>query len=112
MPRKIFGARLAGVPKRILIRKNDNVKVISGKDKGKTGRVLDVIPERCEQVAGMIRERGCKVLTYSVNAMEADKVVEAVQKGILSRFYRHGRYSVTREQGTHHFHRIIAGLME
>ncbi|HEY3834934.1 MAG TPA: 50S ribosomal protein L24, partial [Bryobacteraceae bacterium] len=25
---------------------NDNVKVISGKDKGKTGRVLDVIPER------------------------------------------------------------------
>jgi large subunit ribosomal protein L24 len=46
MPRKIFGSRLAGVPKRILIRKNDNVKVISGKDKGKTGRVLDVIAER------------------------------------------------------------------
>src|SRR5437868_9490452 len=29
-------------PVRIEIKKNDNVKVISGRDKGKTGRVLDV----------------------------------------------------------------------
>ena len=29
-------------PVRIEIRKNDNVKVISGRDKGKTGRVLSV----------------------------------------------------------------------
>ncbi len=35
--------------------------------------------------------------------MEDEEVVEAVQKGIRSRFYNHGRYSVTREQGTHHF---------
>ena len=46
MPRKLFGDKLAGVPKRILIRRNDTVKVISGKDKGKVGRVLDVITER------------------------------------------------------------------
>lgn len=46
MPRKIFGDRLAGVPKRILIRRNDTVRVIAGRDKGKTGRVLDVIAER------------------------------------------------------------------
>jgi len=46
MPRKLFGAKKEGVPKRILIRRNDNVKVISGKDKGKTGRVLDVIADR------------------------------------------------------------------
>jgi large subunit ribosomal protein L24 len=46
MPRKLFGQKLAGVPKRILIRRNDTVKVISGKDKGKVGRVLDVITER------------------------------------------------------------------
>jgi len=44
--------------------------------------------------------------------MEDEEVVEAVQKGIRSTFYHHGRYSVTREQGTHHFHRIIAELME
>ncbi|OQP59457.1 choline monooxygenase [Niastella vici] len=40
--------------------------------------------------------------------LEDEEVVEAVQLGIRSRFYRHGRYSVTREQGTHHFHRIIS----
>jgi len=43
--------------------------------------------------------------------MEDEEVVEAVQKGVRSRFYSHGRYSVTREQGTHHFHRIIAELL-
>ena len=40
--------------------------------------------------------------------MEDEEVVQAVQKGIRSRFYTHGRYSVTREQGTHHFHRLLA----
>jgi choline monooxygenase len=39
--------------------------------------------------------------------MEDEEVVEAVQKGIRSRFYQHGRYSVSREQGTFHFHRLI-----
>ena len=40
--------------------------------------------------------------------LEDEAVVESVQKGIRSRFYAHGRYSPTREQGTHHFHRLIA----
>src|SRR5450755_5018360 len=31
-------------PVRILLKKNDQVKVISGRDRGKTGRVLDVNP--------------------------------------------------------------------
>lgn len=39
--------------------------------------------------------------------LEDEEVVENVQKGVRSRFYTHGRYSVTREQGTHHFHRMI-----
>lgn len=43
--------------------------------------------------------------------MEDEEVVQSVQKGIRSRFYDHGRYSVTREQGTHHFHRLIAEFM-
>ncbi|HVX52592.1 MAG TPA: aromatic ring-hydroxylating dioxygenase subunit alpha [Chitinophagaceae bacterium] len=43
--------------------------------------------------------------------MEDEEVVENVQKGIRSRFYKHGRYSVKREQGTHHFHRLIAEFM-
>lgn len=43
--------------------------------------------------------------------MEDEEIVENVQKGIRSRFYKHGRYSVTREQGTYHFHRILAQFM-
>jgi len=43
--------------------------------------------------------------------MEDEEVVQNVQKGIRSRFYQYGRYSVTREQGTHHFHRMIAAWM-
>lgn len=44
--------------------------------------------------------------------MEDEEVVENVQRGIRSRFYRHGRYSVTREQGTHHFHSILSRITE
>ena len=29
------------------------------------------------------------------------EIVENVQKGIRSRYYTHGRYSATKEQGTH-----------
>lgn len=43
--------------------------------------------------------------------LEDEEVVQAVQRGVRSRFYTQGRYSVTREQGTHHFHRLIAELI-
>jgi choline monooxygenase len=43
--------------------------------------------------------------------MEDEAVVESVQRGIRSRFYERGRYSPSREQGTHHFHRLIAEFM-
>jgi choline monooxygenase len=44
--------------------------------------------------------------------LEDEDIVQNVQKGIRSRFYNYGRYSVTREQGTHHFHRLIAEFMQ
>ncbi len=43
---------------------------------------------------------------------EDEEIVQYVQKGIRSRFYKHGRYSVKREQGTHHFHSLIAEFMQ
>jgi choline monooxygenase len=43
--------------------------------------------------------------------LEDQAVVESVQKGIRSRFYDRGRYSPTRETGTHHFHRLISEFM-
>jgi choline monooxygenase len=43
--------------------------------------------------------------------MEDEEVVLNVQKGIKSRFYKNGRYSVTREQGTHHFHQLLVEFL-
>jgi len=43
--------------------------------------------------------------------LEDEDVVQNVQKGIRSRFYSHGRYSVKHEKGTHHFHGLIAKSM-
>lgn len=67
----------------------------------------------------------CKVtfLTYMYDESKYDKgagalldkveredefVVENVQRGINSRFYTSGRFSPTREQGVHHFHRLLS----
>lgn len=44
--------------------------------------------------------------------MEDEEVVEAVQRGIRSRFYTYGRYAPMREQGTHHFHGLIQKHLE
>ncbi|MDW8075962.1 MAG: SRPBCC family protein, partial [Bacteroidota bacterium] len=42
---------------------------------------------------------------------EDEAVVEAVQRGIQSRFYGAGRFSPSQEQGVHHFHRLIAKVL-
>jgi len=42
---------------------------------------------------------------------EDEFVVEHVQKGVRSSFYKAGRFSPTREQGVHHFHRLIAEFL-
>jgi choline monooxygenase len=42
---------------------------------------------------------------------EDEEVVEAVQRGVRSRLYDRGRYSPTREQGVHHFHRLLTGAL-
>jgi len=55
-------------------------------------------------------EQGADALLDKVER-EDEAVVENVQKGIRSRMYHNGRYSPTRETGTHHFHRLIAEFM-
>ena len=42
---------------------------------------------------------------------EDEEVVETVQKGVGSRLYRSGRFSPAREQGVHHFHRMLAAAL-
>lgn len=44
--------------------------------------------------------------------MEDEEIVQQVQKGVRSRFYTNGRYSVTREKGTHHFHQLLAHFLQ
>jgi choline monooxygenase len=39
---------------------------------------------------------------------EDEFVVEGVQKGVASNFYKSGRFSPTREKGVHHFHQMLA----
>lgn len=43
---------------------------------------------------------------------EDEAVVEQVQKGMQSRFYSRGRYSPKREQGVHHFHRLLLDFLQ
>jgi choline monooxygenase len=43
---------------------------------------------------------------------EDEVVVEAVQKGVKSRFYDKGRFSVIREKGVHQFHQMLAKVLE
>jgi len=43
---------------------------------------------------------------------EDEAIVLAVQRGVRSRLYRGGRYSTSREQGVHHFHRLLGEFLE
>jgi choline monooxygenase len=43
---------------------------------------------------------------------EDEAIVEAVQRGVNARLYRGGRYSPSREQGVHHFHRLLCAFLD
>ena len=57
-----------------------------------------------------LRETGAGTNLDKVE-MEDEEIVQQVQKGVRSRFYKQGRYSVSREKGTHHFHRLLADFL-
>ncbi|MEM7227199.1 MAG: aromatic ring-hydroxylating dioxygenase subunit alpha [Planctomycetota bacterium] len=42
---------------------------------------------------------------------EDEAIIESVQRGLRSRLYPGGRYSPGREQGVHHFHRLLTSAM-
>ncbi len=44
--------------------------------------------------------------------LEDEEVVERVHKGLQSRLYQYGRFSPTKEQGVHHFHRLLAECLK
>ncbi|MEO7366432.1 MAG: SRPBCC family protein, partial [Gemmatimonadaceae bacterium] len=57
-----------------------------------------------------LRENGVGGDLHKVE-MEDEEVVESVQRGVSSRLYDRGRFSVRREVGTHHFHHMLARFM-
>lgn len=58
------------------------------------------------------REAISRTVAYSDEIQLQDiAICEAVQKGLKSRTYDRGRYSVRRENGVHHFHRLYAQAM-
>jgi large subunit ribosomal protein L24 len=65
-PRK---AGAAPAPARILLRKNDTVEVITGKDKGKRGRVLSVDPR-----AGRVLVEGVQTVKRHTRANPARQI--------------------------------------
>jgi choline monooxygenase len=42
---------------------------------------------------------------------EDEVIVESVQRGARSQLYERGRYSPAREQGVHHFHRMLVAVL-
>ncbi len=58
------------------------------------------------------RERGAGKGLHAVELEDEDEaVVDSVERGARSRFYRRGRYSPAREVGVHHFHHLLAEFL-
>ena len=59
-----------------------------------------------------VKETVRKTVAFSDEIQLQDiAICEAVQKGLKSRTYERGRYSVRRENGVHHFHSLYARAM-
>jgi choline monooxygenase len=55
------------------------------------------------------KERAAKAIEFSHTVQQEYMLIcEAVQRGLRSSRYDLGRYSVKRENGVHHFHRLLA----
>jgi large subunit ribosomal protein L24 len=56
---------------KLKIKKGDTVKIISGDDKGKTGEVLQVLPQAGN--TGKVIVQNCKIAKKTVKPSEANK---------------------------------------
>jgi len=59
-----------------------------------------------------VRERTARAIAFSDDVQKEDSdICEAVQRGLQSSTYDRGRYSVKRENGVHHFHRLFSEFL-
>jgi choline monooxygenase len=56
-----------------------------------------------------LAEQGAGSILDTVEIQD-QQIIELVQKGMKSKAYDRGRYSPTREQGVHHFHKMISQI--
>jgi choline monooxygenase len=57
---------------------------------------------------GRMRAVSPKAIEFSDEIQQEDiKICESVQRGLASRNYCQGRFSVKRENGVHHFHLLL-----
>ena len=115
---KMTPGQRKGVPNRIRLKKNDQVKVIAGRDKGKTGRVLDVIgdtgrvlvehvgmvkrhtrPNPSKQIKGGIAERESPIHVSNVMLMTQGGVPTRVGTKIETQGNKTRRLRVARKNG-------------
>lgn len=86
-------------------------------DNYSTNLILPIAPERTLTIfEWYFRDpeatRVASTVGFSDEIQREDiAVCEAVQRGLRSRTYERGRYSVKRESGVHHFHRLFADAM-
>ena len=79
--------------------------------------VIPVSPEKTRVLyRGYVKDdtlaqRGAGSILDTVEIQDQN-IIEQVHKSMRSKAYDRGRYSPTREQGVHHFHRIISEIYE
>jgi choline monooxygenase len=67
----------------------------------------------CDPEKPVVREKIQSTIEFSDEIQLEDiSICEAVQRGLRSRNYTNGRYSVKRENGVHHFHKLLTELLE
>jgi choline monooxygenase len=63
------------------------------------------------QRPGLAEELARSLAFSDVVQQEDIAICEAVQRGLRSRTYTDGRFSVRRENGVHHFHGLLSFLL-
>ena len=62
-------------------------------------------------IASLVADSDSEESVESSIGLEDEEIVQRVQKGVGSRFYKSGRFSPRMEKGVHHFHTLISKFM-